>query len=171
MELSAHAPECRKAGLDSPSPLPYQDEKKEATGLPASPEPAKVLKDETVQERLKDLPVELSAHAPECRKAGLDSPSPLPYQDEKKEATGLPALPEPAKVLKDETVQERLKDLHVELSAHAPECRKAGLDSPSPLPYQDEKKEATGLPASPEPAKVLKDETVQERFEDLYVKL
>jgi hypothetical protein len=47
-----------------------------------------------------------------------------PYQDEK-EATGLPASPEPAKVLKDETVQTRLQDLHVELSAHAPECREA----------------------------------------------
>jgi hypothetical protein len=101
-------------GLPSPLP-PYLDKKMGAKGLPASPEPAKVLKDETVQERLKDLHVELSAHAPECRKAGLDSPSPLPYQDEKKEATGLPASPEPAKVLKDETVQERLKDLHVEL--------------------------------------------------------
>jgi hypothetical protein len=32
----------------------------------------------------------------------------------------LDSSPEPAKVLKDETIQERLKDLHMELSAHAP---------------------------------------------------
>jgi hypothetical protein len=50
----------------------------------------------------------------------LPASTPLPYK-----ATGLPAPPEPAEVLKDETVQERLKDLHVELSAHAPECREA----------------------------------------------
>jgi hypothetical protein len=48
-----------------------------------------------------------------------------PHLHKKMEATGLPASPEPAEVLKDETVQERLKDLHVELSAHAPECREA----------------------------------------------
>ncbi len=58
------------------------------------------------------------------RKSGLDYPHATPPPAQEDGATGLPAKPEPAKVLKDEIIQGNVWRIFI---------GKAGLDSPSSL--------------------------------------